>query len=754
MFNIENVKNGEVVHQMSLLIKGSSQTFVIAHTNVTVSVSAESERSTGGGRKQEWPMSRGCFKALVILNPGKNDIIVSNLAVGLTTVGNRMSRLVKGQSAWDDNETDKSQISVNYLPLTQTPPLHLAILVASDSPERMDCPPCKAGGIADHATLEAAVKKLRMTAAMCQALLAEQMHAAGLGRRSFRLELEDRIDTLRFESMLDHRRSALYRSTIKVHVLRTDKTVAEIRRAEGTPNHNELLEIFTKALETEDGLFDPKGVVAGLILDTSYDAGIDITSGHTSFAKHDPSSRSVGVIGSQLVYTWPRFSEEVAYCLMDIVGNDFNVRTTNWASCAMSQGSFFEKIGHAFGIPLEAAFVKLGHWQDWPKRFLPVSPTKGEGLLTIGDATFHWEWSFEDQLRLLGQRHFALPLDEELDCRAPTVHVRGRAGLEQLAIRCRDGIAAAYIDGRILHDIESSKPLRQPVLSIMTLKHEFEQKEAARLKVLSMNGNHVDLPVWKVVSCQPPVNIPGTRMYLRRVNAGHPLTKNDSPWAAMLKKRDDQGQIVRAYKIDIRVDCRFRGVGIYYEDGIKADCGQPGGRDAPSQMTTLPKRGRISKVTVAYSEPTRFVGMQIHLSNGETIGALNESASKVTLAMKPGANEEIVGFYGMNGPDGQCCQFGILKAPKRFPLPPSLYENPELQGGSGCDYYPDHDRRGRVLEEQPGDVDEADASEDEDEDEDDEAEAEYCWDDEDDDGDGYYYEYDYEYDYDYDCDYE
>lgn len=113
MFTIENIKDGEIVHQMSLLIKGFSDNCVIAHTNILVSVSAESERETGGGRKQEWPMSRGCFKALVILNPGKNDIIISNLSVGLTTVGSRMSRLAKGQTARaDDKLTSYRSLSI------------------------------------------------------------------------------------------------------------------------------------------------------------------------------------------------------------------------------------------------------------------------------------------------------------------------------------------------------------------------------------------------------------------------------------------------------------------------------------------------------------------------------------------------------------------------------------------------------------------------------------------------------------------
>lgn len=131
----------------------------------------------------------------------------------------------------------------------------------------------------------------------------------------------------------------------------------------------------------------------------------------------------------------------------------------------------------------------------------------------------------------------------------------------------------------------------------------------------------------------------------------------------------------------------------------------------------------------------------------------------LTRILEPNANEEIVGFYGMNGPDGECCQFGILKAPKDAPLPDSLYDKAELQGGSGSYYDPDNDRRGSVTEEEkPSDVDEADTSDDEvarqsdvpmswgcdDEYEYGNEEAEFYWDDEDDDGNRYYYEYGYE----------
>ena len=89
------------------------------------------------------------------------------------------------------------EISVNHWPLLQYPPLHLAIMVASDSPCLIDCPPSKAAGVScAHADLDAAIAKLRMTAYMWQAMTAEDLRLHGLGRRSFRFDEEWTADTV------------------------------------------------------------------------------------------------------------------------------------------------------------------------------------------------------------------------------------------------------------------------------------------------------------------------------------------------------------------------------------------------------------------------------------------------------------------------------------------------------------------------------------------------------------------------------
>lgn len=88
----------------------------------------------------------------------------------------------------DKSPIHTSRLTLTYAPLLQVPPLHLAIVVAKDPLIMIDCPPHERAAMSSaHSDLIAAIAKLRMTACMWQAFIAEDMRAEGLGRRSFRL---------------------------------------------------------------------------------------------------------------------------------------------------------------------------------------------------------------------------------------------------------------------------------------------------------------------------------------------------------------------------------------------------------------------------------------------------------------------------------------------------------------------------------------------------------------------------------------
>lgn len=161
---VTNLKDGETVHQPSLLITGKCHSPGVDYISVR---GTDSLQNTSTPRA--WPVVKGYWKALVLLECGQNDLTLELQHDGVTS--------------------DSTNLSVVYQPLLQTPPLYLTILVAKDSPLLIDCPPAKHGAVTSaHNSLDAAVAKFRTTALMWQALTAEDMRGKGLGRRAFRFE--------------------------------------------------------------------------------------------------------------------------------------------------------------------------------------------------------------------------------------------------------------------------------------------------------------------------------------------------------------------------------------------------------------------------------------------------------------------------------------------------------------------------------------------------------------------------------------
>jgi hypothetical protein len=117
-----------------------------------------------------------------------------------------------------------TRITFHYLPLLQNPPVHLAIVLARDSDGTYEAPPERPNG------LEEAVKRLRVAGLLWQAYTAEQLFRvfpSGLGRgesyrRSFRLEEEWMEDTLSLQE------SDVWRSSIKIHIVKSELTVEGI----------------------------------------------------------------------------------------------------------------------------------------------------------------------------------------------------------------------------------------------------------------------------------------------------------------------------------------------------------------------------------------------------------------------------------------------------------------------------------------------------------------------------------------------
>ncbi|KAF4310700.1 hypothetical protein GTA08_BOTSDO13734 [Botryosphaeria dothidea] len=361
--HLTNLQPNETLHQRALLLKGRitspSSTPPPSPTYITIATtSSPDDLSTTTFPDQTWPVARttAAFSALVLLAPGPNTLHLR----------------------WEDAHYAASlAVPVTYIPLLQTPPLHLALLVAADSPALADCPPAKAAGFAAaHASLPAVVAKVRMAAYMAQASVAEDMRAKGLGRRAFRLEEQwgaaDTVSSAFANGALETsfgEGDSAYHASAKVHVVRAESTVAQLRAL----RPEEMRARFQAALRRYGGPFDgaSRTVVAGVVLDAHYSPAQNRVVGepgplgvqdqqlrHLVEEKKKSGKRvALAVVGSQTCWAWPRFVEEVASCLLDetpvfgLAGNggDEDEYGMAWEACSAGQAGLMSEVARAFG---------------------------------------------------------------------------------------------------------------------------------------------------------------------------------------------------------------------------------------------------------------------------------------------------------------------------------------------------------------------------------------------------------------------
>ncbi|KAH7324142.1 putative peptidase family-domain-containing protein [Stachybotrys elegans] len=695
MFTFQNIEAGETVHQRCVLLYGhydgpSAQD----HSNF-IRVQTKDEVDEEVFPEQRWLLSHGWFKALVMLSPGDNKLVFY--------VGN------------EDQEA--TVLHIQYVPLLQSPPLHLAILIAKDSPLLIDCSDKKFGALCGaHSSLEAAIAKFRMTAYQWQALTAAAMFDNGLRRRSFRLEEEWCADTV----SQTYLRSVCADSTAKVHLVRTDKTVAELRNIEfaqqnsRAQNPNELHEIFKQALLQHGFPFvsDTRPVVAGLILDTAYDTSRRMILGHAALGAHDPAGLSLGIFGSHLTYSWPRSIEEVTSCLMDtrmpgpLVGNDNGECASLWEACSVGQGAFLHEVGHAFSAPHTTGIMMRGYAKDWPKCFLSETArnmqTGAPGVAPVTPETSHdCRWDIRDLLRFVNLPHFRLPGDTRLPQSNPTIVLSDSEDekKQRVVVSCPAGIAMVLFNGDAKETPSVAHPETMTSYNIDDLERTYDLSQPLMLEVIAMNGKAAVTDLAKLLSASSKLRIPGTSIMLRKKSVqSYDARDDDWHWAVMLKKRAEDGHLTSAYKIDIRVGAALDGAIVYYKDGTKIPCGPRGKNgDDPhmgghqARKLALPKKVDIVKVQVQAAAGSYLGGLRMTLSNGRAMGALNlGGSSALAEVLVPDEGQRILGFYGRSGAYGMCSEFGIVTGPKDKDIPDSVYDMPELQN------YPlGHKRKGR-----------------------------------------------------------
>lgn len=347
---IFNLNNNDVVHTRLYTLEGSAGQIVSGvESSVIVYHHINSFPSL------RYQVTDGYFKALVHLNPGVNKL-----------------RLV-----WEDTHNPNSNIytdfTVNYVPLLQNPPLHYALIVAKDSPLEFDSPSYKRDK--EGNSLELAIKKVRLASYMMAAYTNEQMRRAGYGQRTFRIHEEYQKDTL-------SDRDQSLRSTTKVHIIRSDRTTAEIRdpnRAQQNEQGSDRGGLFGIALdairssgikELEDN--GEQVMVTALFLDGHWDADNKLITGHAALGGGSGHIR-LAIFGSHALWSFPTSLEEITSCMLDTtridtcqVAKDCDNEGTAWEVFNVGFGAWLHEIGHLLGCPHEPYGIMLRDW--WMNR--------------------------------------------------------------------------------------------------------------------------------------------------------------------------------------------------------------------------------------------------------------------------------------------------------------------------------------------------------------------------------------------------
>ncbi|CRG83378.1 hypothetical protein PISL3812_00729 [Talaromyces islandicus] len=701
-FRVTNLDDGETVHQTCVLINGESPPQQNEDNTSFASVLSTDQVSSHVPHAQTWPVAvHGGWKALVMLSPGVNTLIIKLHHAG--------------------GISDTIQISVTYQPLLQLPPLHLAVLVAKDSPLLMDCPPAKFGGISTaHSSIDAAIAKFRVAAYMWQALTAEDMRQKGFGRRSFRLDEEWTPNTtLQKTHQSVHNVPASSMGCVaRVHLVRSEKTVAQLRDANVAQQNSRahsrdaLHKYFESALKSHGAPFDTscQPVVAGMILDSHYDAESALILGHAALGCHKPNGISLGVFGSHLTYSWPRFMEEIPACLTDdtptgdMVGNDNGECNTMRGACFVGQGAFLHEVGHAFGAQHTTGIMARGYSKHWGRNFLADTGNENEA-----------RWDLRDVLKFKLLPHFRLPGEQQLvtaDFRAAHITIEGTPDVDDagdnvqnstIKISCTAGLAqvtTTHGDDNKTFDFTTDKANNTPKEWLFNNIHEqYNPQQPLRIEVLAMNGKERVVDAWKLLKqkATQSMRIPHSSIVLHKQSArSDGLDENDDeenfiPWAFLLRERGSDGNLYRATSIDLRVGCTMDGARVYFADGHYANCGpmmMHGARHEfgghASERRDVPEGVRVAKVELATESQGwgSLAGIRMTLSNGVVWGELNADGDnqEAVVTLQPGHGDVVVGFYGQSDRhSGFTYEFGILTAPEGVELPDQAYTMPELK---------------------------------------------------------------------------
>ena len=280
---VENLVDSERVGYQLLLIRGA-----VGRETDSLEVSAGADRRT-------WPVVDRCFKALVMLKRGRNEI-------HLAAPGHRTRPLI-----------------VNYDPIKSSRFVRMVYVIAADSDGRFQTPPGEPDDI------ESARKRIAFTGLLMQTATAEVMNDAGYGRKTFRLYRNGAGDV----------ETVAYRSKLKM---------AQAQKMTG-------LQLWQK-LYRDLGASNGKRRNVAVMQMTRYNPQDGMAYAHTALG-----AGGLALFGSGGLHTWAQGLDELVECFSDqrrvtdfSLFDDSAYRRTFWANYTTGIGVCMHELGHTFGL--------------------------------------------------------------------------------------------------------------------------------------------------------------------------------------------------------------------------------------------------------------------------------------------------------------------------------------------------------------------------------------------------------------------
>jgi hypothetical protein len=531
-----------------------------------------------------WPVCDSYFKVLVHLEPGWNRIRLDFSSPKISTSNTSVPY-------------HASFININYLPLTSAPPLQLAIVLGCDSPGTYDAPPERVQREGNG--VEMAVKKFRMAAYLWQAFTGEQMNRYGFGRRCFRLEDAWEPGTLSFQDWGNNQ----HRTQAKVHVIRSKRTVAEIRdleRAQQYSSGTKKGELFDIAAEAVKDYFQiPAGstlYVSCMFLDAQWDTNSKTIRGHAALGGGMPGLQ-LGIFGSQALHSYPSSIEEVFQAFSDctrtdtnFVANDCGESGSSWEAANIGIGAHLHETGHLFGCPHQESGVMLRDYVTFNRTFTCREPyatrtkSPGQQLVLPQDEC---KWHRLDVLRFRFHPCFRIPIDGTANGDGSVQVWTVDSGQGGVIATSKSGIAwiELYPEGddichhwREFPEVDGQYP-RQVALEETALRGDLKDKQKSRLKVevFSVGGGHHVVEDFSHLANQKlaRIKLPDGRWGYRGSKLGYSQMEGSRPQELILESAYIQTKLL----LSIKVWCGFAldGLEFIYEDSTSQLFGKKGG---------------------------------------------------------------------------------------------------------------------------------------------------------------------------------